>query len=200
MTTALLWCGIVGTVGFVTVFVVDGATRPGYDWRRHAVSALALGPRGWLQTSNFVVCGLLVTAAASGIRLATDAVVLPASVAVFGVALVLSGVFPMDPMRAYPPGTPDQDPTGFTTRHKMHDLAGMVVFGSMPVMAVAAALTLPSTPMRAYSAAAAVATAVLAVAFSTAWERDLSWTGLVQRTAIVAGWTWLAALCWYLLP
>lgn len=200
MTTVLLWCGIVGAPAFVLVFVVDGATRPGYDWRRHAVSALALGPRGWLQTANFVGCGLLVVAAAAGVRLATDATALPVAVAVFGVALVFSGVFPMDAMRAYPPGTPDADPAEFTTRHRLHDQAGLVVFASMPIMAIAAALTLPSTAWTVYSVATAVATAALTMAFGAAWEADRPLTGLAQRAAIVVGWSWLAALTWYLLP
>ncbi|MGO1550097.1 MAG: DUF998 domain-containing protein [Nesterenkonia sp.] len=34
---------------------------------RHPVSALALGPRGWLQTANFTVCGAAVTTGAWGI-------------------------------------------------------------------------------------------------------------------------------------
>lgn len=65
MTDALLWAGAGGAVAFVIVFLIDGATRSGYSVRRHPVSALALGPRGWLQTTNFLVCGALVTAGGS---------------------------------------------------------------------------------------------------------------------------------------
>jgi hypothetical protein len=40
----LLAAGMVGAVVFVVVFLVVGATRPGYRPTYHLVSALALGP------------------------------------------------------------------------------------------------------------------------------------------------------------
>ncbi|MDR7384543.1 DUF998 domain-containing protein [Promicromonospora iranensis] len=114
--TFLLWSGALGSWLFIVTFLLDGWTRPGYRPVRHAVSALALGSRGWLQTTNFIVCGLAITAGAVGLASALDSVLLALVVAVFGVALVASGVFPMDPMRAYPPGTPDETPTEVSTR------------------------------------------------------------------------------------
>ncbi|MEV6813057.1 DUF998 domain-containing protein [Micromonospora sp. NPDC051296] len=130
-----LVAGIAGTVLFVVTFLVDGLTRPGYDPVRHPVSALALGRRGWMQTANFLVSGLLVTAAAPGLHAATGSRWLTASVAVFGLALVASGVFPMDRMRGYPPGTPDVTPTSYSRRHQIHDVAGAVVFGTRNAVA-----------------------------------------------------------------
>lgn len=102
--TALLWTGAAGAWGFVVTFLLDGWTRPGYRPVRHPVSALALGPRGWLQAANFVVCGVLITAGAVAVADALDSVVLAGAIAVFGVSLVASGVFPMDAMRGYPRG------------------------------------------------------------------------------------------------
>ena len=58
MTKYLLGCGIVGSTMFVFVFLLDGATRIGYDPLYHPVSALSLGDRGWLQIANFItICG-----------------------------------------------------------------------------------------------------------------------------------------------
>ncbi|HEX6236677.1 MAG TPA: DUF998 domain-containing protein [Acidimicrobiales bacterium] len=54
-TQLLVWGGAAGAVGFVMVFLVDGATRPGYSPARHPVSALSLGSRGWVQVTSFVV-------------------------------------------------------------------------------------------------------------------------------------------------
>ncbi len=43
---ALLLCGVVGSVGFTATWLVEGATRPGYDAWRQPISALSLGPGG----------------------------------------------------------------------------------------------------------------------------------------------------------
>ena len=42
----LLACGVVGAPLFVVAFLVEGATRPGYDLVRVRVSSMALGPDG----------------------------------------------------------------------------------------------------------------------------------------------------------
>ncbi len=195
-----LGMGIVGASMFVVTFLIDGATRPGYNPVRQPVSALALGSRGWIQTTNFVVCGLLISASAIGIFETSGSMWLAGLIAVVGFALVASGVFPMDPMRGYPPGTTDETPKTTSTTHKRHDWAGIVVFTSLPAAAVAAYVTLESTPWRILSAMTAVGLVALFVLFGTAWEADSPRAGLVQRLAIITGWTWLALLCWHLMP
>lgn len=98
-------------VGFVVTFLIDGATRAGYRPSYHSVSARALGWRGWIQTANFLVCGALITASSIGILDADASRYLAAAIAAFGPGLVASDIFPMDPMRGYPPGTPDRSST-----------------------------------------------------------------------------------------
>lgn len=186
----MLIVGVVGAVTFVAVFLVDGLTRRGYSPVRHPVSALALGPRGWLQTANFVVCGAAI--AVGGVGALAEGVVFGIVVLVFGLALVASGAFPMDPMRGYPPGAPDGDPDTVSDRHARHDSAGAVVFVSLPVAAVVAVFTLPDAAWRVASGLIAVALAVASVAFSRAWEADSPRSGLVQRAFIITGWAWLA--------
>ncbi|WP_428965019.1 DUF998 domain-containing protein [Micromonospora fluostatini] len=195
-----LGAGIAGSALFVLVFLVDGATRPGYDVRHHPVSALALGRRGWVQTSSFVVNGLLVTVSAAGLRAATGGLWLPVLVAVFGLALVASGVWRMDPMRGYPPGTPPGTPETTSRAHRLHDAAGAVVFVALPAAAAVAVPNVHGVGWAVYSALTAVALTGLLLAFGSAWERDAPWTGLLQRLMIVTGWAWLALLCWHLLP
>lgn len=192
--TALLWCGALGAWLFVVTFVVDGWTRPGYRPVRHPVSALALGSRGWVQTASFVVCGLAITAGAVAVAGALDSVLLAVVIGVFGASLVVSGVFPMDAMRGYPPGTPDETPDEVSERHRWHDRAGVAVFGSLPVAAIVAAFVLPGAGWTWYSGLTAGATLAGFVAFGQAWEQDHPRTGLVQRATIVVGWTWLGLL------
>lgn len=180
-------------LGFVAVFGVDGWTRPGYHPRRQPVSALALGERGWIQTANFILCGAVI--AAGGVAITTRAWPLGLATAVFGVALAASGLFRMDPMRGYPPGTPDVTPKRYSRRHQIHDAAGAVVFAGMPVLAVIGALT-PAlgTPIRLYSAVTALATAVLAGRFAAAWENDDDNAGLLQRLALAVGLGWVGVV------
>ncbi|WP_017592058.1 DUF998 domain-containing protein [Nocardiopsis potens] len=195
--TALLWAGALGCWAFIAVFTVDGWTRPGYRPVRHPVSALALGARGWIQTANFVLCGLAVAAGAVALAGALGSTVLAVAVGVFGAALVASGVFPMDPMRGYPPGAPDGTPAEFSARHKMHDRAGALVFTALPTAAVIAAFALPEPAWKAYSGLTAALAAAGLFAFGRSWEEDGPRAGLLQRATIAVGWLWLGLLFLY---
>ncbi|MDE3721345.1 DUF998 domain-containing protein [Nocardiopsis sp. N85] len=195
--TALLWLGALGAWTFVVVFSIDGWTRPGYHPVRHPVSALALGPRGRLQAANFVLCGAAITAGAVAVAGTLDSGVLALAIGVFGLSLIASGVFPMDPMRGYPPGTPDGTPTEVSARHELHDRAGAVVFLSLPVAAVIAAFAVPDLVWKWYSGLTGIVTLALFFAFGQAWENDSPRTGLLQRATIVVGWLWLGLLFAY---
>jgi len=56
------WAGILGPVLFVAIFTIEGWLRPDYQPLSTYVSALSLGPRGWIQMTNFVVFGILLLA------------------------------------------------------------------------------------------------------------------------------------------
>src|SRR5580698_1895427 len=117
----LLRCGMWAGPAFTAVFLAEGTAREGYRQSRHPVSSLALGPRGWVQTANFVVTGAAFLAGAAGLRLAGDrgagdrvaggrvagGRAGPGLVAAAGAGLIAAAVFPTDPVRGYPPGTPD---------------------------------------------------------------------------------------------
>jgi hypothetical protein len=193
-----LTMGVVGTALFVLTFTIDGATRPGYHPTRHVVSALALGSRGWIQNTNFVVCGTLIAASAVGIYQAVRSPWLSLLVGVFGVSLVLSGIWRMDSMRGYPPGTPETTPSQPSRASALHDLAGFSVFGSLAAAAIVAGFTLERAGWSVYSWATGAALVVSIFAFGYAWKSDSPLAGLIQRIMILVGWTWLALLCLHL--
>ncbi|MEV2240637.1 DUF998 domain-containing protein [Micromonospora sp. NPDC049891] len=188
------WAGTVGAVLFVLVFLIDGWSRPGYAPARHPISALALGRRGWIQTTNFIVSGSAITVGAVGTVLDGPGILLGALLAVFGLSLVASGVFRMDPMLGYPPGAPAGTPEEHSAQHRLHDLAGAVVFLSLPLAAAIGIFTLPGTTWRIVSAGVAVALFVGLGWFSRAWEDVSPRLGLIQRAVVIIGWGWLAAL------
>ncbi|WP_030911141.1 DUF998 domain-containing protein [Streptosporangium amethystogenes] len=71
-TAILLGCGIAAGALVPAVLLIDGATRPGYSLWRHSASQLGTGERGWLQTANFVIGGLLLLAFAAGLAFRLD--------------------------------------------------------------------------------------------------------------------------------
>lgn len=187
------WIGALGATLFVVVFLLDGMTRPGYSPTRHTVSALALGPRGWLQQANFVLCGAAVTASAVGLLVSGDHRMLGLVLTIFGLGLVVS-VVPMDPMRGYPPGTPDRDPKELSTAHAVHDGAGAAVFFALPVISAVSAFALPGIGWTVGAVLVTIALMAALTAFNRAWEEDSPTTGTVQRAVLVPGCLWVAAV------
>lgn len=55
LNLVLLSAGVVGPVQFTLVYLVEGATRPGYDAMRNAVSALSLTPSGSVDIVSLVL-------------------------------------------------------------------------------------------------------------------------------------------------
>src|SRR5881296_2463175 len=106
----LLACGALAGPLFVAVFVVQALARTGYDLREHPISLLTLGTLGWIQSANFVVAGALLTAFAIALRrlvhTGRGARSAPLLTGVFGLGLVIAGVFTPDPSLGFPPGAP----------------------------------------------------------------------------------------------
>lgn len=200
---ALLRCGEVAGPLFIATFLLDGATRPGYDPRRHPVSSLALGPHGWTQTVNFAVSGLLYLGFAAGLRLAQHAATKPdGSPLLIGAAtvgLIGAAAFTTDPVSGYPPGTPDAI-VAYTPAGALHDLFSMPTFLGLPAAALVCARPCWQRGDRrwaAYSAGSGLAmifSFVLASAAFNQVPRLVNIGGLLQRASIIIGFSWLTAL------
>jgi hypothetical protein len=210
-TRWLLAGGVIGPVLFVLVFLVEGATRPGYSAWRNYVSSLSTGPGGWVQVVNFIVCGLLTLGFAIGLRRVVHSgkgsLGGPILLGIFGLGLIVAGVFVTDPSLGYPPGAQGHGPQ--TLHGTIHGLAGLIVFTSLSAACFVLARRFagnPSWPGWAlYSVAIGLVVASFFVASTVMSVLDETGvipnapTGFFQRIAIIAGWTWLAALAWRLL-
>ena len=169
LTWLLVALGTVGGLVFSVAYTLEGATRQGYDWLAQPISALSLGPGGWVQRANFVLFGLLMVASAVGWRrrLAAGraAVAFPALRTLAGVALILDGVFSQDPSGGYPPGAK----TANTLAGQLHTGFAALAIGSLAASWFVLARRLKTEPgWRAWAPAAAL-TGVLSLAFMMAF-------------------------------
>jgi Protein of unknown function (DUF998) len=146
----LLACGLAPAL-FVAVLLVEGAIRPGYDPLHHFGSELSLGPSGWVQTTNFLITGLLVVGFASGLRRALGSgrgsVAAPILTGVFGVTLIVAGIFPTDPKPGYPPGTAGTI-EAITVPGRIHDLNALPCFAALTATALVLAGRFAGEPGR----------------------------------------------------
>jgi len=110
LTRALLACGVLAGPFYLVVGLAQAFTRPGFDITRHDLSVLSNGALGWIQIANFLITGVLVVAAAAGIRRALRSGPArrwgPLLIAIYGAGLIGAGFFTADPVAGFPPGTP----------------------------------------------------------------------------------------------
>jgi hypothetical membrane protein len=132
--TLLLWLtvGLAGAVLFTITYVIEGATRPHYSAWQQAISALSLGPGGWLQQVNFVVFGACTLCMAFAWRKALKGnvygILYPLIRGIEAFALIMVGFFSQDPARGYPPGTTLAAPT---LHGEIHIIGAYVIVGAM---------------------------------------------------------------------
>lgn len=191
------YAGMLGSALFITIFTIEGYLRPGYNPISMYISELSLGPRGWIQVTNFILSGALLLIFAWGIRSqfkegkASKAG--PTLLVIIAACLLLSGPFVMDTAN-----TPiDQ----MTTSGLMHQLLGAVVFLLMPISCFVFWRRFRSNPnwrnLNVWTIIATlitvVAVVVLRVASSPALAAsDLAgWIGLIQRTVLVPYMVWI---------
>ncbi|MFI5931829.1 DUF998 domain-containing protein [Actinoplanes sp. NPDC051494] len=121
----LLTCGLLAGPMLIGVGLVQVLTRDGFDLDRHALSQLSLGRWGFVQIINFLVTGVLVIAAARGLRGVPGMVWGSRLLAGFGAGMLIAGVFPADPAYGFPAGTPDE--LGPLSWHGVLHSAGFMV-------------------------------------------------------------------------
>ena len=202
-------CGVIAGPVFVATFTALGARRAGYDWRRHAVSSLAVAREGWGQRANFILVGGLYCVAARGLVRSSSRVgepaVVPALVCAAGVGLIGSGVFVTDPVAGFPP---ERAPgaVGATTEvaptrsGQLHNLCAIPIFVGLPAAALVDAGS--AVRRREYGWAACCAGTAIGMASACAlfgaafggMPKLAPRGGLFQRMSIATGFGWLSAL------
>ncbi len=194
----LLAAGVVAAPLYVAVVLAQALTRDGFDLTRHPASLLANGDLGWIQTTNFVVSGVLSIAAAVGLRGALTGrgrTWAPRLLAMYGAGLLLAAAFPADPAAGFPVGTP-ADYAEISARGAGHFVAGAVGFSGLIAACFVMAAHFRSTGRTTWARYSTVTGALFTAAFAgLAAGAGKPVTIVGFGVAVVLGWTWIAALC-----
>lgn len=197
----LLYAGIVAPIAFIVVFLVEGATRPGYNPRLMFVSQLSTGPGGWVQVVNFLFMGVAMLAFALGLRVSTagtrGSIGAPVLLSLFAVSMLVAGIFTTDPGLGYPVGAPEVH----TTHGTIHGFAGLSVFTFLPAACFVIAWHFWSAERAGrwtlYSVLVGAALVVLFFGGFAVGQVPGAPTGIYQRIAIITGWTWISMIAWH---
>ncbi len=188
----------VGPPLFFAIATVEGFLRAGYDPVAQPISALALGPRGWIQEVNFVLLAASFLSFAATLRMelrqGAASVAAPAVFVVMTIGVTLAALFPMDALGAAP------TPVG-----RLHVLGGFLVFPWMPVALLLVARRFRADPhwrpyfeytlLTGLFSLAVITFFLLFVGPPGSSPRVLSgFAGLVQRLQLVPFFAWIALI------
>jgi hypothetical protein len=198
VTRSLLGYGVLAGPFYVTVSLAQALTRDGFDLTRHSWSLLANGSQGWIQVANFLLTGLMVLAAAVGLRRAlrpgVGATWAPRLVGGYGLGLVAAGLLRADPALGFPAGTPDG--VGAVSWHGIgHLVAGGLGFVCVIAATFVLARRFAGLGRRGWAGFCRVS----GIVFLAGFVGIASGNGAPALTlgfvaAVVTIWTWLSAV------
>jgi Protein of unknown function (DUF998) len=183
---ALAWAGIVGPILFTVVFLVQEALRrDGFSPVAEPISALEVGPNGWIQQLNFLVLGLLTMAQAIGLHRGMGPTrggwAGPALLFMTGISNLVAAALPWR-----------EDAAGIAYAPVGHIIGGTIFFLGSPAALIVLSRRMrhdPSwrglAPYTLGSGLVLLALAVVGAVFVRPEAAPLhDWAGLVQRMAL----------------
>lgn len=199
LSRKLLTCGILAGPLYIIVGVAQVLTREGFDPTRHALSLMSNGDLGWVQIANFIVTGLLVIAAAVGIRRVLHpgraGTWGPLMLALYGLGLIGAGIFVADPALGFPPGTPAGPPKNITQHGMLHFVAGGIGFLGLIIACFVFARRFAKLGLQGWATfSAATGLIFFAAFFGIASGNSNVWIILAFTAAVILSWLWISAL------
>ncbi|MFJ6518405.1 DUF998 domain-containing protein [Streptomyces filamentosus] len=196
------WAALGGVVAgplFLAVGVAQGLARDGFSFTRNAISQLALGEAGWIQTVDFLLAGVLLTGAAVGLRKmlrgGPGGTWGPVLIGVFGVSFWVAAGFPADAGAGFPAGAAEE--TVMSGHGTVHMAGGTVGYLALCAAFVVLARAFAARGLRGWAVACRIvpafvlagfmASAASVLAFTLGAGLGLLWLALV--TARLAGGT-----------
>ncbi|MET8504219.1 DUF998 domain-containing protein [Streptomyces sp. NPDC004787] len=185
--------GVVAGPLFLAVGLAQGFARDGFDFTRNAISQLALGEAGWIQTASFVLTGALLLAGATGLRRALrggpGGTWGPVLVGVFGASFWVAAAFPADAGAGFPAGAPET--TVMSGHGAVHMFGGMIGYLALCAAFVVLARPLADRGLRGRAVASRVVPVVVLAGFMASAASVLSFTagaglGLLWLSVVTA--------------
>lgn len=188
-------------VGVASFFLttLQGCYRPGFDPWHQAVSALSLGPGGWLQMINLTTFGLVLLTTVRAweriLRGAPGGRSYPLLTALVGFGFIGVGLIPQDPAPGYnPEGVLSVAPTPLGLAHLA--IAGVAALSSVVGLFVMAR-RLSRDPLwrhwPLYSSLTALTVVVCITVYGIWSVRPTGFAGTFERAAILAPMLWMFA-------
>jgi hypothetical protein len=179
--------------------IIQGAYRQEFDPWHQAVSALSLGPGGWLQMINLTAFGLVILSTVSPwqriLAGARGGTAYPLLTALVGISFIGVGLLPQDPAPGYDPaGLRLTAPTPTGLAHLA--IAGIAVLSSVIALFVMAARLAGQPAWRGWSLYSSVTALVVisCVAVYAVWSiQPAGFAGTFERIAILAPMVWMFA-------
>lgn len=191
-----LWYAVAGAGLFMTTACAEGAQRPDYDAWHQSISALSLGPGGWVQTLSFFAFGAIVLSTVTVWRRilagGKGATTFPLLTGLTGASLVACGIVPQDPAPGY-------DPMGLaltapTLRGLVHlALAGIAALSSVASLLVMASRFRGDPSWRGwswYSVLMAVTMVACVVVYGIWSTASSGYAGTFERLALLVPPVW----------
>lgn len=199
MRKALLTGGILAGPLYLLVGLIQGFTRPGFDFTRHPLSVLSNGDLGWIQVTNFVVTGLLVIGAAIGMQpiLANGRGRTwgPLLVGIYGLSLIGAAIFKADPALGFPEGTP-MEQNIVTTTGILHFVSGGIGFLALIIACFVFARRFAAQGEHGWMSFSVATGIVFFAAFvGIGAGAGNPWTILGFWIGLTVAWAWLSLLC-----
>ncbi|MFF7443458.1 DUF998 domain-containing protein [Streptomyces sp. NPDC008122] len=185
--------GVVAGPLFLAAGLAQGVARDGFDFTRNAISQLALGEAGRIQTAVFVLTGALLIAGATALRRTLrggpGGTWGPVLVGVFAVSFWVAGAFPADAGAGFPAGTPEE--TVMSGHGAVHMLGGTVGYLALCAAFVVLARPLAARGLRGWAVASRVVPVVVLAGFTASAASVLAFTagaglGLLWLSAVTA--------------
>jgi hypothetical protein len=191
---------VVGAALFLSSATVHGEMIPGFDGWHQSVSALALGPYGWIQALSFAVFGSLVLVTVPAWRQilagGTGATWFPILATALGTSFILLSLFPQDPAPGYDPaGLALTEPTTTGLIHLA--LAGVMAAAFVGAMLVLGARFASNPHWRGWATWSRIMAAltIACIAVYGVWStRPTGLAGTFERMGAAIPAVWLSTV------
>lgn len=193
----LLMGGVVSTPLFYIAAIIQSFTRTGFDIRRHAISTLTLGDLGWIQSANFFTTGLLAVCAAIGVRRLLRGRMGgkwgSLLIGIYGVGMILAGLFRPDPGLSFPPGASAGMPTSMSVHAALHSVAFFTAFICLIAASIVFARRFATQGERGWSIYC-IASCILAPVLIILGSSIGTWIGVIMGSAGIVAFGWVSVL------